>query len=83
MNVDEQQWQQMIEDDIMNLLKNSGRNCRTMNAELPVPLDDNTYEPVEESRLVISAVGDIMMHMPQIRSAQQSDGSYDFKECFS
>ena len=50
------------------------------NAEMPVPLE--VYEPVEESRLVISAVGDIMMHMPQIRSAQQSDGSYDFRMFF-
>ena len=32
--------------------------------------------------MTITAVGDIMMHMPQVRAAMQPDGSYDFRSVF-
>ena len=46
--------------------------------------DDNESitEQEQESRLTITAVGDIMMHMPQVRAAMQPDGSYDFRSVF-
>ncbi|MFO7154451.1 MAG: CapA family protein [Caldicoprobacter oshimai] len=43
--------------------------------QLPRPLDKKTT-------VVISAVGDIMMHMPQIRAAEKPGGGYDFKDVF-
>jgi len=36
----------------------------------------------KKTRLLISAVGDIMVHMPQIRAARKPDGGYDFKSVF-
>lgn len=39
-------------------------------------------EPKGKIRVNVSAVGDIMMHMRQIDSAKQSDGSFDFKPVF-
>ena len=45
--------------------------------ELPKP-----PEPKGKTTLKISAVGDIMMHKPQVESAMQNDGSIDFKPVF-
>ncbi|MBM7581637.1 poly-gamma-glutamate synthesis protein (capsule biosynthesis protein) [Caldicoprobacter guelmensis] len=39
--------------------------------------------PVDKkTAIIISAVGDIMMHMPQINAAKNPEGGYDFKEVF-
>ena len=49
---------------------------------------DNPPQPPEEEKptgttsLKISVVGDIMVHMHQLKAAKQSDGSYDFTEVF-
>lgn len=48
----------------------------------------DTPDPVEPQRptgrtvLTISAVGDIMMHSPQLTVGKRPDGTYDFKHCF-
>ncbi|SHK98029.1 CapA family protein [Desulforamulus aeronauticus] len=39
--------------------------------------------PAPPETITITAVGDFLMHMPVIRSAQLADGSYDFKPIFS
>lgn len=48
--------------------------------ETPAPIEQP--KPRGKTKLTISAVGDIMMHMPQINSAKQPDGSYDFDDVF-
>ena len=46
--------------------------------------DDNTHitGAEEEARLVISAVGDIMTHVPLLEAAKQPNENYDFKSMF-
>jgi len=39
-------------------------------------------KPTGKTTLNISAVGDIMVHMHQLKAAKQDDGSYDFQEVF-
>ena len=39
-------------------------------------------EPAEV-KLSLLIAGDLMQHMPQIKAAQQSDGSYNYDECFA
>lgn len=39
-------------------------------------------EPTE-IRFSLLIAGDLMQHMPQIKAAQQSDGSYNYDECFA
>lgn len=39
-------------------------------------------QPLGKTTLNISAVGDIMMHKPQVESAAAGDGSFDFKPVF-
>ena len=39
-------------------------------------------DTVEVQSLTLLFAGDIMQHMPQVKGAQQSDGSYDYSECF-
>jgi poly-gamma-glutamate capsule biosynthesis protein CapA/YwtB (metallophosphatase superfamily) len=51
--------------------------------ELNVEDKEEQIEQEPPRSLNISVVGDIMLHGPQIRSAKQSDGSYDFKPVFS
>lgn len=41
-----------------------------------------TMEP-SEVKLSLLIAGDLMQHMPQIKAAQQSDGSYNYDECFA
>ena len=41
-----------------------------------------TMEPAEV-KLSLLIAGDLMQHMPQIKAAQQSDGSYNYDECFA
>lgn len=51
--------------------------------------DEPTHPDNEEEVIVekpkevhISAVGDVMMHLPQIQSGKQTDGTYDFRPFF-
>lgn len=46
-------------------------------------VNDLKGQPVIESGIVISAVGDIMVHDSQINSAKQKDGAYNFDSVFS
>lgn len=39
-------------------------------------------EPTGKTTLKLSSVGDIMVHKPQVESALQNDGSFDFKPVF-
>lgn len=41
-----------------------------------------TTKPPEDNKLTIAAFGDTMMHLPQIKSGQQPDGSYRFDSFF-
>lgn len=42
------------------------------------PLETDKVERIEYSTLKIIAAGDLMFHMPQINSAKQADGSFNF-----
>jgi poly-gamma-glutamate synthesis protein (capsule biosynthesis protein) len=58
----------------------------SLHAEIPVP--EGTKKPVDESRLIdrvtIAAIGDIMVHGAQLRSAwDEGSQSYDFEPVFS
>lgn len=48
----------------------------------PEPFDTTATWPVGR-HLSLLIAGDLMQHMPQIKSAKQSDGSYNYEECFS
>ena len=48
----------------------------------PEPFDTTATWPVGR-HLSLLIAGDLMQHMPQIKSAKQSDGSYDYGECFA
>ena len=48
----------------------------------PEPFDTTATWPVGR-HLSLLIAGDLMQHMPQIKSAKQSDGSYDYAECFA
>ena len=48
----------------------------------PEPFDTTATWPVGR-HLSLLIAGDLMQHMPQIKSARQSDGSYDYGECFA
>ncbi len=48
----------------------------------PEPFDTTATWPVGR-HLSLLIAGDLMQHMPQIKSARQSDGSYDYEECFA
>lgn len=48
----------------------------------PEPFDTIATWPVGR-HLSLLIAGDLMQHMPQIKSAKQSDGSYDYGECFA
>ena len=48
----------------------------------PEPFDTTATWPVGR-HLSLLIAGDLMQHMPQIKSAKQSDGSYDYEECFA
>lgn len=37
----------------------------------------------EERHLSLLIAGDLMQHMPQIKAARQTDGSYNYDECFA
>lgn len=45
----------------------------------PIP----TPAPPPPQRVTVTAVGDLLMHMPVVNSARQPDGSYDFRPIFS
>jgi len=47
-----------------------------------VPTIIELLKPTGKTTLLVSAVGDIMMHMPQIRAGELPDGGYDFKDVF-
>ncbi|HHY82657.1 MAG TPA: CapA family protein [Clostridiales bacterium] len=57
-----------------------------VNGEDPSQTIEPTPEPSPTLRgrttLRIKAVGDIMMHMPQVRAGKKSDGTYDFSHFF-
>ena len=40
-------------------------------------------EGLKEKHLSLLIAGDLMQHMPQIKAARQSDGSYNYDECFA
>ncbi len=48
----------------------------------PEPFDTTATWPVGR-HLSLLIAGDLMQHMPQIKSARQSDDSYDYGECFA
>ena len=48
----------------------------------PEPFDTTATWPVGR-HLSLLIAGDLMQHMPQIKSARQSNGSYDYGECFA
>ena len=48
----------------------------------PEPFDTTATWPVGR-HLSLLIAGDLMQHMPQIKSARQSDGSYNYGECFA
>ena len=48
----------------------------------PEPFDTTATWPVGR-HLSLLIAGDLMQHMPQIKSAKQSDGSYNYGECFA
>jgi poly-gamma-glutamate capsule biosynthesis protein CapA/YwtB (metallophosphatase superfamily) len=50
--------------------------------ESSLPADITLLTSKEPERLRLAVVGDLMVHGPQIRAQQQSDGSYDFHNNF-
>jgi len=46
-------------------------------------IDSTAIEQSEESHLSLLIAGDLMQHVPQINSARQPDGSYNYDECFA
>lgn len=47
------------------------------------PQDSVVVTKPEEHRLSLLIAGDLMQHGPQIKAALQSDGTYDYTECFA
>ena len=45
--------------------------------------DSTVVEPAVEHRLSLLFAGDLMQHGPQIKAALQSDGTYNYEECFA
>jgi len=85
---------QKVNDDVPEsympdkaIFSDSPYNVETSNETfpliLPKPEDPpKPPEPMGKTTLKISAVGDIMVHKPQVESALQEDGSFDFKPVF-
>jgi poly-gamma-glutamate capsule biosynthesis protein CapA/YwtB (metallophosphatase superfamily) len=63
--------------------KYQGNNQPGKSEEIPKEISGGNQVVVEEEKKVsIMAVGDIMFHMPQIKSAQKGNKTYDFKPFF-
>lgn len=45
--------------------------------------NSTSVEEPKEKHLSLLIAGDLMQHMPQIKAALQSDGSYNYDECFA
>jgi poly-gamma-glutamate capsule biosynthesis protein CapA/YwtB (metallophosphatase superfamily) len=48
----------------------------------PVPTPEPSPTPRGTTSIKLRAVGDIMMHMPQVRAGQRSDSTYDYTHFF-
>jgi poly-gamma-glutamate synthesis protein (capsule biosynthesis protein) len=58
-------------------------SCFCGNTKDNLASDTLTSEEPAEIRFSLLIAGDLMQHMPQIKAARQSDGSYNYDECFA
>lgn len=58
-------------------------SCYSAGTKDDLAADSSLAMEPAEVKLSILIAGDLMQHMPQIKAAQQSDGSYNYDECFA
>lgn len=68
-------------DDLIN--HEVGQTAEERNNQEEKPIDETIIEEPVISNINLLAVGDIMFHMPQIKSAYIGEGSYDFNPMFN
>lgn len=67
---------------------NRGEETPSIEDRIPEGESEDQQSPPEEvkptgkTRVKVSVVGDIMVHMHQLKAAKEADGSYDFTEVF-
>ena len=58
-------------------------SCYSAGTKDDLAADSSLAMEPAEVKLSLLIAGDLMQHMPQIKAAQQSDGSYNYDECFA
>lgn len=58
-------------------------SCHSGKGKGGLPADSAAVQEPVERHLSLLFAGDLMQHMPQIKAAMQSDGSYDYDDCFA
>ncbi len=58
-------------------------SCYSAGTKDNLAADSSLAMEPAEVKLSLLIAGDLMQHMPQIKAAQQSDGSYNYDECFA
>lgn len=58
-------------------------SCYSAGTKDDLAADSSLAMEPAEIKLSLLIAGDLMQHMPQIKAAQQSDGSYNYDECFA
>jgi poly-gamma-glutamate capsule biosynthesis protein CapA/YwtB (metallophosphatase superfamily) len=71
-----------VPDTIIPEAKDTTLDTSTPKPAPPSPTPEPLPTPRGTTSIQLRAVGDIMMHMPQVRAGQQSDGTYDFTHFF-
>ena len=68
---------------VLLMLVLSASSCFCGNTKDNPAVDSTATEEPEAKHLSLLIAGDLMQHMPQIKAALQSDGSYNYDECFA
>lgn len=68
---------------ILLLMVQTTSSCFCAGTKNGLEADSTLIEEPAEIKLSLLIAGDLMQHMPQIKAAQQSDGSYNYDECFA
>jgi len=68
---------------LATLLLVSASSCHAAKKQAPAIEDSLVAAEPQEHHLSIIFAGDLMQHGPQIKAALQSDGTYDYAECFA
>lgn len=71
-----------LDDEVDNIQQPTDNVLPTDEPEDPVNTPEVPVLPSGTTSISLRAVGDIMMHGPQITAGLQEDGSYDFKHFF-